>query len=67
MNLDPRVMKDWQIAEAAEERMKPIGRLADEMGLRDDELIPYGNRLAKVDYQKVLSRLGDRPDRKSVV
>ena len=59
-------MKDWQIAEAAEERMKPIQRLADELGLRDDELIPYGNRLAKVDYQKVLTRLGDGPTAKYV-
>lgn len=66
MNLDPRVMQDWQIAEAAEERMKPIQRLAGEMGLRDDELIPYGNKLAKVDYQKVLTRLADGPIAKYV-
>ena len=66
MNLDPRVMQDWQIAEAAEERMKPIQRLAGELGLRDDELIPYGNKLAKVDYQKVLTRLGDGPTAKYV-
>jgi formate--tetrahydrofolate ligase len=52
-------MQDWQIAEAAEERMKPIDRLAAEMGLHGDELVPYGNKLAKVDYQKVLARLGD--------
>ncbi|NLH40645.1 MAG: formate--tetrahydrofolate ligase [Planctomycetes bacterium] len=66
MNLDPRVMQDWKIAEAAEERMKPIQRLASELGLRDDELIPYGNKLAKVDYQKVLTRLGDGPTAKYV-
>ncbi|MGE5296647.1 MAG: formate--tetrahydrofolate ligase [Solirubrobacterales bacterium] len=66
MNLDPRVMQDWQIAEAAEEHMKPIQRLAAEMGLRDDELIPYGNRLAKVDYQKVLTRLEGGPTAKYV-
>jgi formyltetrahydrofolate synthetase len=66
MNLDPRVMQDWQIAEAAEEHMKSIQRLAGEMGLRDDELIPYGNRLAKVDYQKVLARLCDAPTAKYV-
>jgi formate--tetrahydrofolate ligase len=59
-------MQDWQIAEAAEERMKPIQRLAGEMGLRDDELIPYGNKLAKVDYQKVLTRLADGPIAKYV-
>ncbi len=66
MNLDPRVMQDWQIAEAAEERMKPIQRLAGELGLAGDELIPYGNKLAKVDYQKVLARLGDGPTAKYV-
>jgi formate--tetrahydrofolate ligase len=66
MHLDPCVLKDWQIAEAAEERMKPIQQLADELGLCDDELIPYGKRLAKVDYQKVLARLGDVPAGKYV-
>jgi formyltetrahydrofolate synthetase len=50
-------MQDWEIAEAAEERMKPIGRLAAELGLQDEELVPYGAKLAKVDYQKVLARL----------
>jgi formate--tetrahydrofolate ligase len=59
-------MQDWQLAEAAEERMKPIQRLGDELGLRGDELIPYGNKLAKVDYQKVLARLGDGPTAKYV-
>jgi formate--tetrahydrofolate ligase len=61
MSLDPRTMQDWEIAEAAEDRMKPIQQLAAELGLRGDELIPYGNRLAKVDYQKVLARLPDAP------
>ena len=59
-------MQDWEIAEAAEERMKPIQRLAAETGLRDEELIPYGNRLAKVDYQKVLVRLQNAPTAKYV-
>ncbi len=59
MKLDPRTMQDWQIAEAAEERMKPIDRLGGELGLHGDELIPYGNKLAKVDYQKVLARLSE--------
>jgi formyltetrahydrofolate synthetase len=52
-------MQDWEIAEAAEARMKPIDRLAAEMGLSGSELIPYGTKLAKVDYQKVLQRLSD--------
>lgn len=66
MKLDPRNMQDWEIAEAAEERMKPIGQIAGELGLRDEELIPYGAKLAKVDYQRVLSRLNSTPTGKYV-
>jgi formate--tetrahydrofolate ligase len=66
MKLDPRKLKDWQIAEAAEEEMKPVGQLAEEMGLREDELIPMGRKLAKVDYQKALARLKDVPTAKYI-
>ncbi len=66
MKLDPRKLKDWQIAEAAEEKMKPVNQLAKEMGLQEDELIPMGRRLAKVDYQKVLSRLKGPPTAKYI-
>jgi formate--tetrahydrofolate ligase len=66
MKLDPRELKDWQIAEAAEEKMKPVNQLAKEMGLQEDELIPMGRRLAKVDYQKVLLRLKGPPTAKYV-
>jgi formyltetrahydrofolate synthetase len=66
MQLDPRTMPDWQIAAAVEERAKPILQLAAELGLRGEELIPYGNKLAKVDYQKVLARLPDAPTAKYI-
>jgi len=66
MKLDPTKMQDWQIAEAAEETMKPVSRLAREMGLKDDELIPMGRALAKVDYQKALARLKSAPTAKYV-
>ena len=66
MKLDPTKMKDWQIAEAAEETMKPVSLLANEMGLQDDELIPMGRRLAKVDCQKALARLKDTPTAKYI-
>jgi formyltetrahydrofolate synthetase len=59
MNLDPTKMKDWQIAEAAEEVMKPIAQLGEELGLKDGELLPMGRNLAKVENQLVLSRLAD--------
>jgi len=61
MRLDPTKMKDWQIAEAAEENCKSISQLADEMGLQADEIIPMGRRLAKVDFQKAYARLKDAP------
>jgi formate--tetrahydrofolate ligase len=64
--LDPRIMKEWEIADAAEEKMKHIMDLAAEMGLREDELIPVGWKLAKVDFQKVLSRLGNGPTAKYI-
>jgi len=66
MKLDPTKMKDWQVAEAAEEQMKPINQLAKEMGLTEQELLPYGHKLAKIDYMKVLDRLGDRPQGKYI-
>ena len=66
MKLDPRKLKDWQIAEAAEEEMKPVSQLAEEIGLREDELIPMGRRLAKVDYQKALARLKGVPTAKYI-
>jgi len=66
MKLDPTKMKDWQVAEAAEEQMKPVSRLAGEMGLQPDELIPMGHKLAKVDCTKVLARLKGVPSAKYV-
>jgi formyltetrahydrofolate synthetase len=66
MTLDPRILQDWEIAEAAEARMKPIQQLAAELGLHGEELIPYGNQLAKVDYEKVLARLTDAPTAKYI-
>jgi formate--tetrahydrofolate ligase len=66
VKLDPRKLKNWQIAQAAEKEMKPITRLAEEIGLRPDELIPMGHNLAKVDYQKVLARLKDIPTAKYI-
>jgi len=66
MKLDATKMKDWQIAEAAEETMIPISQLAEEMGLQEDELIPMGRKLAKVDYQKACARLAKAPSAKYI-
>ncbi len=66
MKLDPLTMKDWQIAEAAEERMKPIDVLATELGLREDEILPVGHVLAKVHYGRVIERLNTAPRAKYI-
>ena len=59
--LDPTAMADWQIAEAAENTMKPFEQLGAELGLLPDELIPMGRGVGKVDYPKAMARLADRP------
>ena len=58
--LDPVKMKDWQIAEAAEENLRTAKDLAAELGLLETEWEPYGRYLAKIDVTKVLARLGER-------
>lgn len=64
--LDPRKLADWQIAEASEETMKPLGKLARELGLREEELIPMGRQVAKVDFRMVLERLEKAPTGKYI-
>ena len=61
MLIDPTRMADWQIAAAAEARMKSPAALAAELGLVGDEFIPMGRQLGKIDYALVDQRLGDAP------
>jgi formyltetrahydrofolate synthetase len=65
MVYDAIKMADWQIAEAAEEKMKSLWDLQHEMGLQKEEVVPYG-RLGKIDFMKVIRRLGKRPDGKYI-
>lgn len=66
MKLDPLKLKDWQIAEAAEDHMKPFAQLAADMGLKAKELIPMGRQLGKVDFMQVLARLKNAPKGKYI-
>ncbi len=66
MPLDPTKHADWQIAEAAEKTMKTSQQLAEELGIKNDELLPHGHYIAKVDYARVLERLKDKPDGKFI-
>lgn len=66
MALDPKEYADWQIAEEAESRMKKVYQLGEELGLDQEELLPYGHYVAKLDYRKILERTKDKPDGKYV-
>ena len=66
MKLDPKKMKDWEIAAQAEKQMKPITQIAEDFGIQREELLPYGHFLGKIDYRKVLERLEDVPDGKYI-
>ena len=47
-------MSDIEIAQQAE--LWPIAKVADTLGITDDELIPYGRHMAKVDVTKLAGR-----------
>ncbi len=66
MALDPTKHADWEIAEDAETRMKPIMEIAKKMGLKDDEILLHGHHIAKVDFKKVLKRMEGKPDGKYI-
>jgi formyltetrahydrofolate synthetase len=66
LNLDPTKLADWQIAEAAEADMKPFTHLGKDLGLQNDELIPMGKRLGKIDFLKAMERLESRPQGKYI-
>lgn len=65
-DLDPTKMKDWEIAQACETDMKTIHQLAEDLGIKPDEIFPYGHYTGKIDYMKVLERLNDKPNGKYV-
>ncbi|MEC4676684.1 MAG: formate--tetrahydrofolate ligase [Nitrospirota bacterium] len=66
MALDPTKHADWEVAEEAETRMKTVYQLGEELGLEKEELLPHGHYVAKVDFAKILDRLGDKPNGKYV-
>lgn len=58
-------MKDWQISEAAEKNMPTPEEWREKLGMKRDEMIPFG-RLARIDFLKVMKRLQDKPDGKYI-
>lgn len=65
-SLDATKLQDWQIAEEAERHMKPVQQLADEWGIKKEELLPYGHYIGKVDFAAIVERLKDRPNAKYI-
>ena len=63
--LDPVQYKDWQIAEEAEKTLPSVQEYVQRMGLKEDEIIPYG-RTPKLDFMKIMERLKDKPDGKYI-
>jgi formate--tetrahydrofolate ligase len=66
MALDPTKHADWEIAEDSEARMKTVYQLAEELGIEKDELLPHGHYVAKIDFNRAINRLGDKPDGKFI-
>ena len=52
MKIDPTELADWQIAELAEKEINSIEHIAHKLCLHEDEIIPKGKYVAKVDYCK---------------
>ncbi len=59
-----KVPSDLEIAQAAE--ILPIVEIAKKMGLKEDEIDLYGKYKAKIDFEKVLERLKDKPNGKYI-
>ncbi len=65
MAYDATKMKDWQIAEAAEESMPTPDEFRERLNLEKGEILPYG-RICKLDFMKIIERLKDKPDGKYI-
>ncbi len=66
MQLDPKKHSDWEIAQAYEEKMKTVYQLGAELDLTEEELLPQGHFVAKVDAEKLLHRLASKPNGKYI-
>jgi methylenetetrahydrofolate dehydrogenase (NADP+)/methenyltetrahydrofolate cyclohydrolase/formyltetrahydrofolate synthetase len=65
MAYDATKLKDWQIAEAAEENMPTPDKWRERLNLQKDEVIPFG-KLCRLDFMKIIERLKDKPDGKYI-
>lgn len=64
--LDPKKHADWELAQEAEKSMKKIYSIGRDLGLEQEELLPYGHYMGEVDFASVLGRLEKRPNGKYI-
>lgn len=64
--IDPTKMADWQIAEEAEKGMKTIYDLTEDLQLSEEEFMPYGHYVGKLNFIKIMERLQDKPNGKYI-
>ena len=64
--MDPTKLHDWQIAEEAEKKIRPIRDITDKLGLLEDEVTPYGKYICKVDFSKIWNRIKDNKNGKYI-
>ncbi|MFH1032187.1 MAG: formate--tetrahydrofolate ligase [Chloroflexota bacterium] len=65
MPYDVSKMADWQVADAAEENMPNPEEWREKLGLKKDEMIPFG-KTPKLDFLKIMERLKGKPDGKYI-
>jgi len=65
MAYDATKMADWQIAEEAEKNMPTPEEWRDKLGLEKEEIMAYG-RISKLDFMRIIERLGSKPDGKYI-
>jgi Formyltetrahydrofolate synthetase len=65
MYYDPTKMEDWQISEAAEEKMKSIWQLQEELGLEKEDIHPSGT-IGRLDFGRILEKKKDKEDGKYI-
>jgi hypothetical protein len=57
---DATKLKEWQIAELAEEKMPTPDEWREKLKLEKNEIIPYG-RICKLDFLNIMERLKYKP------
>ena len=65
MIYDATKLANWEISLAAEEKMPSPYEWADRLGLAVVQKFPMG-RLARLDYQKIMDRVEEKPNGKYV-